>query len=266
MKPRAAIFAFHDVVPAGRLAQVPATHRPYVLSAEEFRAYALAARHSPRQAVPVGQVPGEMGGGFYSLTFDDGHASDYREVFPVLRELGMRATFFVVPTQVDSAGYVTWAELREMVAAGMEIGSHSLTHPFVDVLDPAALEREFGESKRIIEERLGAPVVSASLPRGWAPPHLEPVLRALGYRVFCTSRLGWWHPGDPALAMPRIAVTRGMELERFAAVLNAERRALWRLQAVEAAKNGAKRVLGRRAWTRLRAPLLRLRYTRTEEA
>ena len=265
MKARAAVFFFHDIVPADRLAEVPATHRPYVFTPEEFRAYLIAARQAPRRAIPVRQVPTELGEPFYSLTFDDGLASDYTEAFPVLAELGLRATFFVVPMFVGTTGYVTWGQLREMVAAGMEVGSHSLTHSFVDVLGPADLEREFGESKRMIEGRLGAPVVAASLPRGWGSPALAPALAGLGYRAFCTSRVAWWHPGDDALAMPRVAMRRGLEVEDFLAILNAERRALWRLQVIEAAKNAAKAFLGRRGWNRLRTPLLRLRWAHPEE-
>jgi len=259
MRPRAPIFCFHEVTPSADLAAVPVGHRPYVLDPEEFRAYLIAARESRRRAITVRQVPGELGGAFYALTFDDGAASDYTTVFPVLRELGLRATFFIVPTLVDTPGCVTWAQLREMVAAGMEIGSHSLTHPFMNALSPGGLHHEFGESKRILEERLGIAVHTASLPRGWEPPHLRPVLTELGYRAFCTSRLGWWYPGADPLLMPRITVTRGMLLEDFAAVVGAAPRALWRMQAVEMAKNAAKACLGVNAWQRLRTPLLALR-------
>jgi len=261
MTPRAAVFVFHDVVPAVRLGEVPVEHRPYSLASEELRAFLLAASTSARRAVPAGDVPEELAGLFYGLTFDDGHASDYTDAFPMLQELGLRATFFVVPTLVDTPGYVTWGQLREMVAAGMEAGSHSLTHPFVDRLDRAGLEREFGESKTIIEERLGAAVRAASLPRGWAPAGLEPVLAALGYHVFCTSRTGWWHPGDPPLSVPRVAATRGMPIETFAAIVEAEPRALWRLQMIEAAKDTVKACVGRRGWAALRRPLIRLRYS-----
>ena len=259
MRPRAAIFCLHDVVAPERLAEVPATHRPYALTPEELRALLVAARESPRHAIPVSQVPGELGGAFYGITFDDGAASDYAVAFPILRELGLRATFFVVPTLIETAGYVTWAQLREMVAAGMEVGSHSLTHPFVNTLDRAGLVREFGESKQILEQRLGMAVRSASLPRGWEPPALREVLQELGYRAFCTSRVAWWYPGGDALAMPRVAVRRGMLPEEFVAIANAGRRTLWRMQAVEAAKNAAKACLGVGGWQRLRAPILALK-------
>jgi peptidoglycan/xylan/chitin deacetylase (PgdA/CDA1 family) len=259
MRPRAAVFCLHDIVPTDRLDAVPVTHRPYALSPEEFRAHLMAIAPSGVRALPVGMVPGEMAGGFFCLTFDDGSASDYTEAYPVLRELGMRATFFIVPTLVETPGYVTWAQLREMVAGGMEIGSHSMTHPFLHKLDADGVRREFGDSKDAIEQRLGSAVRTASLPRGWEPPEFEPVLSQLGYRVFCTSRCGWWYPGGRALAMPRVAIRRGMASEEFASIAAGERRALWRMQAIETAKNAAKACLGADGWQRLRAPLLALR-------
>lgn len=259
MKPRAAVFCLHDIVPDDLLGQVEVTHRPYALSPTEFRSHLMAAHGAGLRTVTASQLPLELGGPFFCLTFDDGCASDYEQAFPVLLELGMRATFFVVPTLVGTGGHATWTQLREMAAAGMEIGSHSLTHPFLHELDAAGIRREFGESKDAIESHLGAPVRSASLPRGWEPPGCEEVLDQLGYRVFCTSRVGWWHPGDRPLSVPRVAVRRGMEPDDFTSIAAAEPRALWGLLAVEAAKNAAKACLGHGGWQRLRAPLLALR-------
>src|SRR5262249_61033535 len=116
----------------------------------------VAARGVGRSTTPVGQIPSELAARFFCLPFDDGCASDYTEAFPALLELSMRATFFVVPTLVGTAGYVGWPELREMAAAGMEIGSHSPTHPLLHELDAAGGPRGVGESQRILEERLGA--------------------------------------------------------------------------------------------------------------
>jgi peptidoglycan/xylan/chitin deacetylase (PgdA/CDA1 family) len=259
MRARSVVFGFHDLVPAERLASLPVGHRPYAVEPADFRAYALALQRGGRRVVPVGELPKELAGGVVSLTFDDGWESDYTEAFRVLRELGLRATFFIVPTLVETPGYVDWQQLREMVAAGMEIGSHSLTHPFMDQLDHAGLLHEFGESKRLIEDRLRQPVRAASLPRGWEPTEFEGALQELGYRVFCTSRVGWWYPGGRALAMPRVIVRRGLPVDEFVAIAGAHPRSLWRLQMTERAKSVAKRCLGPRGWGRLRTPLLALR-------
>ena len=120
MRGRAAVFCFHDLVPDAALSEIPATHRPYVVSPADFRAHLLAIRGTGRRSVPVSELVEDLGGGSVALTFDDGCQSDYTEAFPALRELGMRATFFVVPSFVGQPGYVDWSQLREMVAAGME--------------------------------------------------------------------------------------------------------------------------------------------------
>src|SRR4029453_7681663 len=93
MRPRAAVFCLHDIVPDERLPDVEVTHRPYALAPEELRAHLVAARGVGLRTVTAGQVPPELGGNFFCLTFDDGSASDYAESFPALEELGMRATF-----------------------------------------------------------------------------------------------------------------------------------------------------------------------------
>ena len=259
MRARSVVFGFHDLVAREHLATLPSGHRPYAVDPQDFRAYLMALQRAGRRVVPVGQLPAEMTGGVVSLTFDDGWESDYTEAFRVLRELKLRATFFIVPTLVETTGYLTWAQLREMVATGMEIGSHSLTHPFMHRLDAAGLRHEFGESKRILEDRLRQTVRSASLPRGWEPRQFEDVLRELGYRVFCTSRVGWWYPGGRSLSMPRVIVRRGLTVEEFVAIADAHPRSLWRLQASERAKNVVKRFVGQRGWSWLRTPLLALR-------
>ncbi|MCS7222553.1 MAG: polysaccharide deacetylase family protein [Anaerolineae bacterium] len=65
------------------------------------------------------------------LTFDDGYVDQYTNAFPLLRKYGFRAAFFVITDFVteERPGYMTWEQLKELVAAGMEIGSHSRNHP-----------------------------------------------------------------------------------------------------------------------------------------
>lgn len=259
MSARAAVFCFHDLAGPAAVARIPPTHRPYVLDPAEYRAHLLAIKGTGRRTITVAELVRDWSGGTVALTFDDGCASDHADAFPALCELGMRATFFVVPSLVDTAGYVGWDALREMVAAGMEIGSHSMTHPFMDELDAAGVAREFGESKAMLESRLGCAVRSASLPRGAEPAEFRTVLAGLGYKAFCTSRVGWWRPGGDPFLIPRVGVRRGTPTEAVAAIAAAEPRALLRMQAVEAAKNAVKRCVGRRGWTRLRAPILALK-------
>jgi peptidoglycan/xylan/chitin deacetylase (PgdA/CDA1 family) len=65
------------------------------------------------------------------LTFDDGYLDHYTNAFPLLREYGFKATFFIITGWVDngSAAHMNWAMIEEMAAAGMRMESHSKSHP-----------------------------------------------------------------------------------------------------------------------------------------
>jgi peptidoglycan/xylan/chitin deacetylase (PgdA/CDA1 family) len=65
------------------------------------------------------------------ITMDDGYVDNYSNAFPVLREQGFSASFFVITDFVNEQRpeYMSWDQLREMAAAGMEVGCHSRNHP-----------------------------------------------------------------------------------------------------------------------------------------
>ncbi|MEA2325950.1 MAG: hypothetical protein QOE68_909, partial [Thermoanaerobaculia bacterium] len=95
------------------------------------------------------------------VTIDDGWRSTYTEVFPEMKRYGFPFTVFVYPNIIgQTARALTWKQVREMSDAGVDIESHSLTHPFLTrrrhaELDQRAysnwLSRELIDSKRMIE-------------------------------------------------------------------------------------------------------------------
>ncbi|HWA83828.1 MAG TPA: polysaccharide deacetylase family protein, partial [Fimbriimonadaceae bacterium] len=113
-----------------------------------------------------------------AITFDDGYESVYTDALPVLRRQGMTATVFVVAGQMGDTnqwdkvkGDVTepmmdvW-QIRDAQRLGIEIGSHTSSHP--DLLlcsEPRAVD-EIAGSKRVLEELLGQPVDWFSYPYG----------------------------------------------------------------------------------------------------
>jgi peptidoglycan/xylan/chitin deacetylase (PgdA/CDA1 family) len=133
------------------------------------------------------------------LTFDDGPLSNYTEVFPLLKKFGWRATFFVYPKVIanNSKTQLTWEQLREMAAAGMDIQSHTLSHPFLTSINAAGkeryskwLKRELRESKAIIEKRLNRKVDLLAYPYGWFNKYVEKRCRRYGYRAMFTINYG----------------------------------------------------------------------------
>jgi peptidoglycan/xylan/chitin deacetylase (PgdA/CDA1 family) len=65
------------------------------------------------------------------LTFDDGYRDNYEYAFPLLKQYDFKAAFFVLTDFIDQGRpeYVTWQQLREMHAGGMEVEAHSRDHP-----------------------------------------------------------------------------------------------------------------------------------------
>ena len=205
----------------------------------------MAAHAAGLRTVTAGQIPDRARAAFFCLTFDDGCASDYDEAFPALR--GARHARDVLrradagrARRGTSPGR---SSARWRRPAWRSAATRSPIRSCTSSTQRACVASSASRSA-ILEDRLGGAVRSASLPRGWEPPDCERVLTELGYRAFCTSRVGWWHPGGRALRSRASAVRRGMEPEDFAAIAAPSPRALWGLQAVEAAKNAAKACLG----------------------
>lgn len=126
------------------------------------------------------------------LTYDDAYYDFYHYVYPLLKELDLKAVlavpvkFILEQTDLDAktrmslkhndiyAGdnfqsyvpFCTYEELREMQNSGLvEIASHSYTHANL-VEDEVDLAEEIGESKKVLEEHLGKAIETFVLPFG----------------------------------------------------------------------------------------------------
>lgn len=122
-----------------------------------------------------------------SLTFDDGYLSDYRTVLPLFLERKVCGTFFVVTSFVGKQGYMSWDHVRALADSGMEIGSHTHTHPFLAKLTAEDVSNELYVSKQEIENNLGLKVDSVSLPNGDYDNRVVNIAYNVGYKNICTS-------------------------------------------------------------------------------
>jgi peptidoglycan/xylan/chitin deacetylase (PgdA/CDA1 family) len=110
------------------------------------------------------------------ITFDDGNASDVEIALPRLVERGLTAEFFVLAGRLDEPGRVDAAGVRELVGAGMAIGSHGWSHRDWRRLDDRAAAQEIGDAHRVLGEVAGRPVSTVAIPFGSYDRH---VLRRL---------------------------------------------------------------------------------------
>jgi len=161
------------------------------------------------------------------LTFDDGYASHFDVVTPMLVRHRFTGTFFVTTDFVGRPGYVTWEQLRKMVFLGMEIGSHGKTHRLLTQLSPEDKTFELAESKRIIESELGVPVRAIAAPGGFWSRSLAGTAQRLGYEAAWVSDIGLNKPNTFAFALKRLPVHQPLDSDRLLAMVEGRRRILW---------------------------------------
>ncbi|KAA0228347.1 polysaccharide deacetylase family protein [candidate division KSB1 bacterium] len=132
------------------------------------------------------------------LTFDDGFRALAKNALPVLQRFGFTATVYPVADYVGRENrwdvnffgrrtmHLDWDELRDMLAAGWEIGSHSLRHAYLPSLSEAELFDDLRRSREILEDHLNIPIRHLSLPFGRGNHRVFEAARQAGYHTVAT--------------------------------------------------------------------------------
>ena len=121
------------------------------------------------------------------LSFDDGNASDAEIALPALVERGLTADFFPVAGRLGTPGNLDTAGVRELVAAGMGVGTHGSLHRRWTEVSPRELAEELEVARTTIAEAAGRTVEYAACPFGAYDRRVLRRLRVLGYRTVFTS-------------------------------------------------------------------------------
>jgi len=113
-------------------------------------------------------------------------------------------------TPPDEFSPVAWAEAREMQANGIEIGSHTLTHPILTQVGEERLRSELRESRSRLEEVLKRRVEQFCYPNGDHDERVRREVARAGYRVAVTCVGGLNKRGDDPLTLRRIHAERDL--------------------------------------------------------
>ena len=124
------------------------------------------------------------------LTFDDGFSSDHDLVLPELKRIKAVATFFIVTDWLETPGYLTKRQVRNLSDAGMQIGSHSKSHPnFLTISDQERLN-ELRQSKLVLENIIDKEISTFAFPFGFFDEACTKAVFDANYSICCTSAHG----------------------------------------------------------------------------
>ena len=247
---------YHDL--SNDVQSVTKEHFPYVLSPATFRRQLEQVRALGLPTLKVDEWCSKLKPSrAVVMTFDDGDISNYRLALPMLREFGFKATFFVTVGFIGHPGTMNWQQIRALHEAGMEIGSHTLTHRPPSTLTASELRYELSESRRILQDGLGAAVTSISSPTGFFNPLMRDIAKEVGYRAVCFGRIGFApDQGDP-FSLNRIAVKRMINEKQFADLLVFNQGTMANLRRRQSIRDMARHWLGVSGYLRARSILLR---------
>ncbi len=155
--------------------------------------------HGPLPAKPV------------VVSFDDGYHSHVANALPVLRALGWPGVLNLELKNIRSDYGLTAPQVKQLIAAGWELDSHTIDHPDLTTVDAATLKHEVADSRAELKRRFGVPVNFFCYPAGRYDAAAIAAVRAAGYLAATTTEPGLAQPDEAdRFTLHRVRVNNGV--------------------------------------------------------
>lgn len=169
------------------------------------------------------------------LTFDDGYADFYTHALSALSRHSFTATLYVATAFVGGTSrwlqhmgegmrpMLSWEQLSEINASGIECGAHTHTHPALDMLPPSVVRDEIVRSKELLENHLGQRIASFAYPFGYYNARVRRIVQEAGFASACAIKRALSSLHANPYTLTRLAIKPDTPLEDFAAALSSGR-------------------------------------------
>jgi len=264
------ILAYHKIISEGRdVKKVPVGSLPYYLDKVNFIQQIEYLAENEFQTISLSQLIKASEGEFILplktviLTFDDGDISNYTIAYPIFKKYNFGATFFIITDKIDTPGYMTWQNVKEMSDNGMEIGSHTKTHAYLPSLSEKDVVFEFKESKKTLEYKLGRPIYFLSIPFGFYHTKEKTIAVECGYKAICTSEAGINRFDENyRFNLQRIHVKKDYSIKMFTSIVNQKPSVLFKIIIYDRLLRILKNIFNYSMWMRARNIFLKYKYQR----
>ena len=141
------------------------------------------------------------------ITFDDSYQDNYDNAYPILKQNGCVATFFVITGFIDKySDRLTSQEIKEMYASGMRFGSHTESHVILASQSEDSMWKELFFSKQFLEKTLAIPIDTLAYPGGSYNSETIRIAIGLGFGKGFTVKPGVYKQQDQPFNIPRIPI------------------------------------------------------------
>ena len=209
---RVPVLMYHRVAPAD---QVGDSLPNLVVRPDLFAAQLETLVAAGWRSITAAELAADLAAGIrpprrtFVITFDDGRSDGYTHAFPILRRLGLVATFYVITGRIGAANSLSARQLQGLASAGMEIGSHTVDHVPLNSAIPSAARLQLTRSAAQIAAVTGQRPTTFAYPLGGMDRLDQSLVRETGYAMAFTEVYGCRMSWPTRLASPRVRVSAG---------------------------------------------------------
>lgn len=163
------------------------------------------------------------------ITVDDGKASVYQYMLPLVKKYNIPVTLFIYPSAISNASYaMTWEQLKSLQKTGLfDIQGHTYWHPNFKQekkrLSPTEYQKfvdtQLVKSKKALEDKLGTPVTLLAWPFGIYNPELEQAAQKAGYTMAFSIDGRSANKSENPMSQPRYLIVQSQDINEFAAII-----------------------------------------------